>query len=368
MSCRGSREGDRGRGRRIDAGPIRIDARLSCMSNTIKNTLLLVVSLIAATLLGEPVVRFALSDITTTGNMKSWFGKRWEKESVVLNELGYRDRAIAADRGSDVYRIALVGDSFAFGQGLPVEERFGELIEAELNRAVPGKYEVLNFSNPGQATVSEIRVIEADVLPLKPDFILVQWLPNDFKDRTRPPVPLPPRLVSNPGLHRYLQACSALYFLLNSQYRAIIARTGSDRFDYTADMMQPFQEPDSAEARAAAQPMVDLLQQLNDSGTSYALVLHPLLQPNLGANYRLAPMHEMVMKLCREAGARCLDLAPAFRSLGPDFDYTTLWVNRFDAHPGARANRLVADYILQELVPCCVSGHSEVEALQLRHP
>jgi hypothetical protein len=72
-------------------------------------------------------------------------------------------------------------------------------------------------------------------------------------------------------------------------------------------------------------------------------------------------MHEVVMELCREAGARCLDLAPAFRSLGPDFDYTALWVNRFDAHPGARANRLVADYILQELAPDVWSHSSAAE-------
>ena len=120
--------------------------------NVVKNLLLLIVSLIFVLLLGEFTVRVALGGITSTANMQTWFGKRWQRDYVTLNELGYREREFELEKPPGVYRIAVVGDSFAYGQGLPVEERFSNLLEAKLNSRGEQSYEVLNFSVPGLTT------------------------------------------------------------------------------------------------------------------------------------------------------------------------------------------------------------------------
>jgi hypothetical protein len=97
--------------------------------------------------------------------------------------------------------------------------------------------------------------------------------------------------------------------------------------------------------------MADMLSVLQGSGTEYAVVLHPMLSEDLGADYELAPLHAAVLQACATVDAVCIDLTPVFAELGPDFDFTSLWVNRFDAHPGSAANKMVADYLVEVLGP-----------------
>jgi len=52
------------------------------------------------------------------------------------------------------------------------------------------------------------------------------------------------------------------------------------------------------------------------------------------------------MDFLRANGIRALDLAPAFANEG---DTHSLWVSLDDAHPNARAHRLIADYSLNFL-------------------
>lgn len=304
---------------------------------------------------GEYVVRFALDDITSTSNMQTWFGSRWKKEFVVKNSLGYREREVTMPKPEGVYRIVMLGDSFGYGQGIPVETRFSNILERELNAAQPdasaSTFEVLNFSSPGSTTKDQIQLLQEVVLPLEPDFVLVQWLPNDFEDQTaRWQTQLKP-LMPNDKLHRKWQRTSALYFLLNNQWQNLKPVFGVEQLSYAQKLMLPFSEPGSDEYTQAAQPMIDFLAALQASGAGFALVLHPMLHPNLASDYLMLPLHELVQGMCVSAGATCLDLSPPFTARGADFDMTSLWVNRFDPHPGAEANRMVADFILDGLAP-----------------
>jgi lysophospholipase L1-like esterase len=316
----------------------------------VKNGLLLLVSLIVVVILGEFVVRIAFDGITSTASLQSWFGSRW-KESIKLNSLGYRDKEFDIEKPEGKYRIVVIGDSFAFGQGLPVEDRFSNIIEQKLNKHGQ-QYEVLNISRPGQGTADELAVLKEVVLPLSPDFIIVQWLPNDFRDgvhvwRTSEL----PRLIANPALHKKLYRKSALYFVLNNQWLNLRPLFGGEIFDSGEAMMLPFMNPGSEEEQLTIQPMVELLSTLNDSGKDFAVILHPLLLPGMAREYQMQPMHDAVIQRCENVGARCLDLTPIFVALGQDYDFKELGVNRFDMHPGSDANRMAAEYLLQQLGP-----------------
>jgi hypothetical protein len=320
--------------------------------NFLKNFILFIVSLCLVLFLAEFVVRFALADITSTANMQTWFGQRWKAEYVTPNSLGFRDVEFSPPKPDGVYRIAVIGDSFAYGQGLPVSKRFSNIIEQTLNTS-GSRYEVLNFSLPGNSASSEVHIMQKIVLPLDPDFILVQWLPNDLITASIVRGPGKPNLISNTAWHKKARANSALYFLLNNQWFKLSRSLGINNFSYGENLMTPFRDPGSEEFKTAFQPMTDLLAGLQASGKDYALVLHPLLQPDLGRNYLMQPLHDLVMEECRKVEARCIDLAPQFVAYGVaygvDYDFTQLWVNRFDGHPGVEANQLVADYIIQEL-------------------
>ena len=104
------------------------------MKNFVINTILLLVSLTLMLVSAEFIVRWAYADITSTANMQTWFGARWKKEYVQLNSLGYREKEVSSSKDGSSFRIIVIGDSFGYGQGLPVTDRFSSLIESRLNQ------------------------------------------------------------------------------------------------------------------------------------------------------------------------------------------------------------------------------------------
>jgi len=95
------------------------------------------------------------------------------------NRFGARgpDFAVPAEPG--VLRIAAVGDSFTFGQGVEEDEAFGQVMARALQaRGIPA--EVLNFGVPGHSTPQEVALVRHKVLATQPDVVLLHVFVNDL--------------------------------------------------------------------------------------------------------------------------------------------------------------------------------------------
>jgi hypothetical protein len=97
---------------------------------------------------------------------------------VKVNRAGMRDRDHPVEKPGNVYRIAVLGDSYAEARQVAAEEAFWAVLPKELERcrfADGKKVEVLNFGISGYGTAQELAVLESRALAYQPDLVLLQF-------------------------------------------------------------------------------------------------------------------------------------------------------------------------------------------------
>ncbi|MCX7624989.1 MAG: SGNH/GDSL hydrolase family protein [Candidatus Sumerlaeaceae bacterium] len=103
-------------------------------------------------------------------------------QPVKINGAGFRDREHAIQKPAGIKRIAIVGDSIAFGWGVRQEQRFSDVLENTFNsRAATSEtvVECLNFAVPGYNTVMEEALFREVVLAYSPDVLVLNLVTND---------------------------------------------------------------------------------------------------------------------------------------------------------------------------------------------
>lgn len=98
-----------------------------------------------------------------------------------VNANGFRDDAKVPE-GFKGRRIAVVGDSFTFGLGVNDDQTFCHLLSQQAGTNAI----YINYAVPGYSTDQQALLIEKEILPKKPDeIILAVYVANDLFDNLR---------------------------------------------------------------------------------------------------------------------------------------------------------------------------------------
>jgi lysophospholipase L1-like esterase len=298
---------------------------------------LLLAAIVSALMLvaAEFALRSWFRHVASSGNARDYFAQA-HAPRISTNSLGYRDREPAA-KDSNRYRIAVIGDSFTWGQGIEAPERFSNLIESSLGP----RYEVLNCGIPGHDMPQHLEVLD-QVLPLHPDFVLLQLYINDF-ETAQMERPQPRPLISDTAANGWGRS-SVLYDLANRQWAQLQQMTGLTE-SYVHYLDRNLRDPNAPNAQIAFGMLRQFVEKAKEAGIGVGLVLFPMtdaMGPH-GSHYPVGFIHDRVRQIAADEHVPYLDLLPVFSTYK---DPKTLWVSPFDAHPNALANRRAAQEIL----------------------
>jgi lysophospholipase L1-like esterase len=253
------------------------------------------------------------------------------------NSLGFMDVERSFDKPANTFRIVLIGDSVAQGQGVPRRSRFGNRLEMQLNaRSSETNYEVINLARTGYSTSQELLIFEDHGLRFKPDLVIWSYVLND------PAHPIFHDANGEMGRYFYRPAWRGLHYFQRKIFKAkeIAAQTrcGTEfhRLLHCAYRDQVVEE-------------IGQLGKIADARSlPVVFLIHPLLEPgNDFSDYSAGDIHDDLRKIATNAGLSVIDLLDSFAPLPPSSLALPSKFGGFDPwHPNERGHQLMADYML----------------------
>lgn len=258
------------------------------------------------------------------------FTFRHKGVEVHTNRWGMRDRDYGATPPAGTVRIAVVGASFVFGDGVPQDSVFEAVLERQLNRnseAEGGvRYELLNFGVGGYAAIERLAVIDRTLAEFHPGYLFF----FEHRDSTRQNVAKIVRMLRERRSNPYP-------FIEELVRRAGIDPAAVDRDSDRETLMRrlrPFEEP------LLGAIYERIVARCRDKGVTPVWIYLP--RPEKFAQGGPPPLE---LDLARRTGFHILDLSGVYAGHSlPD-----LWIARWDHHPNAVGHRLIAERLLAVL-------------------
>jgi len=250
---------------------------------------------------------------------------------VSINSLGFRGPEFTAEKAPGVVRIAVVGDSFIFGQGVKEEASLPRLIETLLNQGSPGRYQVINAGTRGYNTLEEDIYLRARVMPLKPEGVILGITEVDDLDLQvfRP---------RNLGLEKAKQS----FWWRLAPVRAVLAlRAQQEYLKDSKDYVRNLYDPGSETWKKFVESLTDIRDQCRENHAWLLVITFPLFEDGDSFAQERAQLHRQLTEL----GIDYVDPKPALSR----YSWRELVISPKDMHPDTKAQKIFAGLIYDKL-------------------
>jgi len=321
------------------------------MRTLIVNILVTVATLILIALLGELILRELVSSgefqdyAHPKKNVKSGhvYAPRFIKSQnprlfvefdptdPQVNALGMRGALPSQVKARGVTRIAVLGDSVAFGYGLSDEQSFPRVMEASLNQE-GNHVETLNFGVCGYGLEAYPEVYRLKARQFKPDLVILAYILND---------PAPTEAVFT-AIGSEMKQTSRLKHIAQVSVLAAwvndLASKAMDNYQSTKQFNEGYFKPENQQVISGR--LAELYHLTQADGVPLVVFIFPYFH-NM-QHYQLQGVHDVINNLLQQQGIAHHDLLEDYRS----FDGPSLRLEPADyAHPNAEGQRIAAEAI-----------------------
>ncbi|MGH7217779.1 MAG: SGNH/GDSL hydrolase family protein [Nitrospiraceae bacterium] len=257
---------------------------------------------------------------------------------INTDSLGLRAKIAGTSYGAkqpNEYRIAVVGDSCTFGEGVTrTEDTFAQVLEDTLNqRQQAVSVKVLNFGASAYSVKEMAATLQYRMVDIQPDLVVMAIIPSDFNLARTPTIDGSGYLIDQKLSYVSPPGSMARQVLRGIHLTYVLRDIGLTWFFKPLDIAQVLSRGEIPESYRYIQQFKATADQ---HGLSYVIALLPRMQRN-----SWGPLPD---KLARD---RITHIDLSF--LGNEFTEEQYRASRFDPHPSAavhhRIGEALADYV-----------------------
>ena len=324
------------------------------------NLFVLVALLLLFSVLGEIALRSFIPKVDHTGmNRLTSSPLTYEmipnlnivREGVQIstNSDGFRDTEFTGEPKPGQFVIAVLGDSFTFGQGVPQSETFPAVLQKLLNSSKNSdRFRVWNLGVCGYNIEQESYLLADFVLPRKPNWVVVGYNIVDCR-----PIQVDPDLVRKEEKdHRSLISRLIKYVENDLVITQLVKqRTGNliRLFDpnwyassYVQDTLNQYLTPDGGWIKVSAL-LKKMKTECDKKGIGFTIANLPAMMDF--TNYPYNKANDVIISFCKDNDIDCVDILPYFKG----HNYMKLWVSAIDGHANADAQQIFAKAVAVHL-------------------
>jgi len=256
--------------------------------------------------------------------------------SYVINSHGLREREISPKNIKGSFRIAVIGDSFTFGEGVRADHTYSRVMEKMLQDEMPG-CEVINFGHNGYDIRQIMLLLKSEVIRYEPDTVVYGYVLNDVSSYLMDTFLLETGKTEEAILlHRTPSV--AVNFFIQRIWQSYLSYRTIKLYNELYHPGGPWDETMSILAS-----MQDFLSRQN---IKFIVVIFPDLSGLERRRYPFAEIHKQIKSFLDLRGIHSIDLSDAYRNFGP----SQLFVHPLDPHPNEMGHQIAAEAITEALI------------------
>jgi len=274
----------------------------------------------------------------------------FKNATVSISPGGYRCSAHIVSNPPPAIRVAVLGDSTAFGWGVEYEASFPEVFRQRMETLSGKVVELRNYAVPAYNSEQESRLFTHRVLrSYSPDFVILSYDHNDPEPALSPLLgALPPEYGNNP-IHSMLWK----YVLRKGRQRwTRLQSFGLNQHEFVKNMVGRF---------IIGGPLYErhlkALQQIADEARKRAIpvvaVVHNpfvVFNPQFESSPDYILLSQRISTRLSEMGFHVLDLTPRYQEkMKADgiVNLTESWLAPQDCHPNPAGHEFIAECLVQ---------------------